>query len=94
MGDGSNHDDIFRNRFVERVEHLTKVLYFYYFGLKARIGPWVDPSGLKGEVSSYPDAEPIFDDFPTVQSIQGFEEWLKRGESLIMEANVERRFSG
>ena len=93
LGDGSKTPDPFRERFVDRVEHLSKVLYFYYFTLQRRIGAWNDLSGLKGEVSSYPDAAPIFDDFPTVQSIQGFEEWLERGKRLIREANVERRFS-
>jgi hypothetical protein len=93
LGDGSNTGDIFRDRFVDRVEHLTKVLYFYYFALKARIGSYVDPIGLEGEISCYPDAMPVFDGFPTVQSIQGFEEWLERGKALIKEANVERRFS-
>lgn len=93
LGDGSNHDDPFRNKFVARVEHLSKVLYFYYFVLKTRIGPWNDMAGLEGEMSSYPDAVPVFDDFPVVQSIEGFEAWLERGEYLIREANVERRFS-
>lgn len=93
LGDGSNHDDPFRDKFVERVEHLSRVLYFYYFTLKTRIGPWNHMSGLEGEMSSYPDAVPVFDDFPTVQSIEGFEEWLERGEHLIRKANAERRFS-
>jgi hypothetical protein len=93
LGDGSNNDDPFRERFVDRVEHLSKVLYFYYFSLKNRIGSWNDLSRLKGEMSSYPDATPVFDDFPTVASIQGFEEWVERGKFLIQQANVERRFS-
>jgi hypothetical protein len=93
LGDGSNSGDIFRDRFVDRVENLTKVLYFYYFALKSRIGSHVDQSGLDGEMSSYPDAIPVFDNFPTVQSVRGFEDWLERGKALIKEANVERRFS-
>jgi hypothetical protein len=93
LGDGSNSGDVFRDRFVERVEHLTKVLYFYYFALRSRIGDHVDLSTLEGEMSSYPDAMPVFDGFPTIQSIQGFEEWLERGKALVKEANAERRFS-
>ena len=93
LGDGSKTHDPFRGHFVERVENLCKVLYFYYFTLQKRIGAWNDMSGLKGEMSSYPDATPVFDDFPTVQSIQGFEEWLERGKTLIREANVEQRFA-
>jgi len=94
LGDGSNNDDVFRDRFVYRVEQLCRVLYFYYFTLKSRIGSWVgeEMSALRGEWSSYPDSSSVFDDFPTVNSIQGFEEWLERGKALIREANVEKRF--
>ncbi|KAH9207980.1 hypothetical protein DL95DRAFT_312732, partial [Leptodontidium sp. 2 PMI_412] len=93
LGDGSNNNDPFRDRFVERVEHLSKVLYFYYFTMKKRIGSWNDLSRLGGEISSYPDAEPVFDDFPTIASIEGFEQWLERGKDLIRQANCEKQFS-
>lgn len=77
---------------MERVELLSKALYFYYFTVKNRIGSWNELGRLRGEMSSYPDAEPVFDDFPTVASIEGFEEWLNRGLDLIKEANCEKRF--
>lgn len=93
LGDGSNTDDPFRDKFVERVDHLCKVLYFYYFTLKNKIGSWNNLESLDGEISSYPDSTPIFQDFPTVNSVEGFEDWMERGQMLIREANVERRFS-
>lgn len=92
LGDGSAVQDPFRERFIDRVELLSRGLYFYYFTVLKRIDSWGDTSGLKGEMSSYPDAESVFDDFPKIASIEGFEAWLARGIDLIKEANCERRF--
>jgi hypothetical protein len=93
LGDGSREDDPFRDRYIYRVKLLSRVLYFYYFTVKNKIGPWYDISALQGAISSYPDSIPVFDDFPMMCSLQGFEEWMDRGKSLIQKANVQRRFS-
>jgi hypothetical protein len=93
LGDGSHEYDPFRERFIERVKLLSRVLYFYFFTVKEKIAPWYDIRGLQGVWSSYPDSKPVFDDFPIVCSIVAFAEWKDRGKGLIREADVQGLFS-
>lgn len=93
LGDGSAIQDDSRDRYVERVKKITRVLYFYYCNAKKKLPSWTDPQSLKGIQSRYADAEPIFDDFPHTDSIEGFHEWMTHGQDLIHEAGVQQRLS-
>lgn len=90
-GDGRNETDIFRLQYVERVRHLTTVLYFYFFTAKRRIISWVKPEGLEGAWSSYADTLPLWDDYPTEESLVGFERWLEYGKQLVRDAGGKAR---
>lgn len=86
--------------FIDRVRMLSKVLYLYSLTVKTKIPPI--PFGgqgemtdrLAGEWSTYPDAQTVWDDFPAVCSVEGFEEWMARGRQLIAEVNVQGTFPG
>lgn len=93
FGDGSAIRDDSRDRYIDRVQTLTRVLYFYYCNAKKKLPPFLDPHSLKGVQSCYADAEPIFDEFPHEDSIEGFHNWMKHGQELIHEAGVQRRLS-
>lgn len=92
LGDGSKTRDDCTERYIERVNSLTRVLYFYYCNAKKKLPSWTDPQSLKGVRSTYADTERvIFDDFPSFDSIDGFHEWMKRGHDLIYQAGVHQR---
>jgi hypothetical protein len=93
LGDGSDEPDPSRDRYVERVRCLSRVLYFYYFTAKRRVGSWCEPNSLHGVWSTYADAAPIFDDLPCVESIEGFHDWMEQGKQLVCQAGVQRRLS-
>ncbi|KAH0559841.1 hypothetical protein GP486_003638 [Trichoglossum hirsutum] len=92
LGDGSNEPDPSRDRYVDRVRCLSRVLYFYYFTAKRRVSSW-NAIALEGVLSVYADAAPIFDDFPRVESIGGFHNWMEQGKQLVCQAGVQRRLS-
>lgn len=93
LGDGSNKD-LFRDRFVERARELSKVLYFYFFTVKRRLGSWSEShSDLEGMISFYADATPVFDDFPASESIDGFQNWMAHGKVLLYQAGVVQKLA-
>jgi ribosomal protein L37AE/L43A len=94
LGDGSNKDDIFRDRFVERVRRLSMTLYFYYCSMMRRLPGFSDARAeLRGTPSTYADAASFFDDFPVEESIEGFERWMETGKELVRHAGVAQRLS-
>lgn len=78
-------------QYVERVKALTMVLYFYFFTAKRRISSWTTPEGLKGLWSRYADTLPMWDDFPTEESVDGLERWLEKGKDLVRDAGGKAR---
>jgi hypothetical protein len=94
LGSGSPEPDPFRDKFVERVRGLIKILYFYYFSAKRSISSWTyyterDLQELGGVWSSYPDSVSVWDDFPVDESVSGFEEWVERGKGVIKRARAK-----
>lgn len=87
LGDGGVHPDEGKQRFETRVRSLCKVLYFYYCNLRKKIPSWSNTGSLDGVWS------PVFDDFPKVEPIEAFEEWMEKGKELIRLAGVQRRIS-
>jgi hypothetical protein len=87
LGDGSQQHDPFRDRCIDRVKQLSKVLYFYYFMVKEKIGLWQDirdQQALRGVWSNYLDTNCVFDDFPVFCSTEAFEVWMERGKALMI----------
>ena len=93
LGDGGMTEDIGKERFEDRVRRLCKGLYFYYCNARKKLPAFSDPQGLDGVWSSYADASTIYDDFPKVESIEAFTQWMERGKELIVEAGVAQRTS-
>lgn len=93
LGDGSTTKDEARDRYIYRVQSLTRVLYFYFCNAKKKLPSWTDLHSLKGVQSCYADAEPIFDEYPHDDSIEGFQEWMKHGQELISQARVQQQLS-
>lgn len=94
LGDGSKVRDASTERYIDRVNSLTRVLYFYYCNAKKKLPPWTNPQSLKGVRSIYADTElAVFDDFPCHDSIDGFDDWMQHGQELIHQAGVQQRLS-
>lgn len=93
LGSGSSDPDPFRDKFVERVRGLMRILYFLYFEAKRNVPSFTyynesEHRQLGGVWSSYPDSESVWDDFPTIESVAGFEEWVERGKTVIKQSNA------
>lgn len=90
LGDGGRQEqvDIVKQRFEDRVTRLCRVLYFYYCNIRKKLPSFSDTKGLEGIWSRYADAGLVYDDFPKIESLSGFQEWMSRGKELIVEAGV------
>ncbi|EEP76958.1 conserved hypothetical protein [Uncinocarpus reesii 1704] len=93
LGDGGTKPDIHKERYEDRVKGLCKVLYFYYVSVKLKLPSWMTPGELDGVWSTYADADQVWDDFPSVATIEGFEMWMQRGKALLKQAGVRDRIS-
>lgn len=93
LGDGGVKPDAAKERYEERVRSLCKILYFYYTSVKLKLPAWRTPDNLDGMWSNYADATSIWDDFPAIATVEGFEAWMARGKQLIQEADVKSRIS-
>lgn len=67
------------------------VLYFYFFVAKRSIGSFMNPEGISGTWSNYADTLPMWDDFPVVEGLDAFEEWLEMGKGLVRDAGGKSR---
>lgn len=94
-GDGGPYDTISKQRYIKRLQELTKVLYFYFCSAKCKLPSWLtDTSGLQGIYSSYAGTNAsFFDDFPHANSITAYEEWMNHGRRLVCLAETEKRFA-
>lgn len=73
-----------RNMFIERVHHICKIIYFYFFDVKNKRLPksMIDTVLPETWQSLYADANPrrvIVEKLPTVESMDGFEQWMQDG---------------
>jgi hypothetical protein len=95
LGDGSNLSDTGKQSFECRVSSLCRVLYFYYCSARRKIPSWSDAANLNGFWCSYADTSLVaFDDFPQEESIDGFNAWMKRGQTLINGADAVGKMGG
>lgn len=78
-----------KDRFATRVQTLCRILYFYYCSMQRRLPASSDRSGLRGKFSRYADTgTEVWEVYPSVESVEGFEAWMRDGEVKIREANV------
>jgi len=70
-------------RFIYRMDELVKVLYFSFCNARWKLQSFVSTTTLDGAWSTYADAEPIFDKFPSSNTIEGFESWMEAGKDVI-----------
>ena len=89
-GDGGVNDETSKQRYLQRLQRLTLVLYFYYCSAKSKLPSYVAADGLQGIQCSYPRTTPFFDNFPCENTISGFESWMKQGKDLVRRAQAER----
>ena len=75
--------------FTSRVKKLTQVLYCYYFVARKKMPPWSGqlPSKIR---SVYADVEPIYEDLPLTDSLDGFHAWMQKGQAVIHAAKVQQ----
>ena len=85
---GSACNDGLRDRFVDRVDSLLRILYFYYVYAYQKLPSGVDPRSFEGVRSVYADARPVYEEFPRDGSLNGFQAWLDYGEKVIELAGV------
>ena len=83
-------------RFTSRVKKLAQILYCYYFVARKKMSPWGGqaPSKIR---SVYADVEPVYEDLPLTDSLDGFHDWMQKGQSIIQAAksqpNIARSLS-
>ncbi|OJJ47689.1 hypothetical protein ASPZODRAFT_1744628 [Penicilliopsis zonata CBS 506.65] len=94
LGDGGHDPDPSQQHYVDRVELLCRILYVYYTCVLAKLPSWSTSEVPKGTWSNYADAEnPVWDDFPSDPTDNGFQKWMNRGRELIEEAGVPGRLA-
>lgn len=91
---GSQKSSADHERYEYRVQNLCKILYVYYTSIRLKLPSWVGPdTAPDGVWSMYADAAPVWDDFPSVPTAEGFKSWMERGKELIREADVQSRIA-
>ena len=74
-------------RFTSRVTKLAQILYCYYFVARKKMPPWSGqlPSKVR---SVYADVEPIYEELPLTDSLDGFDAWMQKGQAIVQTAKV------
>ena len=75
-------------RFISRVTKLAQILYCYYFVARKKMSL---PSGQPGSKirSLYADIEPVYEDLPQTDSLDGFHAWMQNGQAVVQAARVQ-----
>lgn len=90
---GSN-TDTGHERYEYRVQNLCKILYVYYTSIRLKLPSWAGPDTVPDGVwSMYADAAPVWDDFPSDPTAEGFKSWMDKGKELIIQAGVKGRIA-
>ncbi|KAI9375686.1 hypothetical protein BJX61DRAFT_531399 [Aspergillus egyptiacus] len=92
LGDGGREPDPSKQHYVDRVDLLCRILYVYYTCVLAKLPSWSASEVPKGIWSTYADAEnPVWDDFPSDPTDEGFKKWIDRGAELIEQSGAPVR---
>lgn len=86
IGDSPNE------RFTSRVTKLAQILYCYYFVARKKMSSWTDqlPSKIR---SIYADVEPLYEDLPLSDSLDGFQTWMWKGQAVVQVAKVHQHIA-
>ncbi len=75
--------------FISRVTKLAQILYCYYFVARKKMSPWSGqlPSKIR---SIYADVEPLYEDLPVTDSLDGFHAFMEKGRAVVQAAKVQQ----
>ena len=69
-----------------RVQKIAQILYCYYFVARKKLSP--SSRQLPSRIYSvYPDVQPVYEDLPVTDSLEGFHAWMQHGQAVVQEAN-------
>ena len=87
VGDSPNE------RFTSRVTKLAHILYCYYFVAGKKMSSSSDqlPSKIR---SAYADVQPLYEDLPQSDSLDGFHAWMQKGQAVVQVAKLHRNIAG
>ena len=85
---GDNPDE----HFTSRVTKLAQILYCYFFVARKKISPWCAqlPSKIR---SVYSDIEPIYEELPLTDSLDGFHDWMQKGQAIVQAAELQQNMT-
>lgn len=78
--------------FTSRVAKLAQVLHCYYFVARKKMSPCSDqlPSKIR---SIYADLEPVYEELPLTDSLDGFHAWMQKGHAVVQAAKVQQNIA-
>ena len=89
-GTGGPNDDISKQRYIQRLTQLTRMLYFYFCSAKRKLPNYLALADLQGTEIPHSGGTPFFDNFPHDYTIEGWEAWMEQGNNLVRRAIAER----
>lgn len=92
-GDCTTHPDHSTvEPFLDRATSLAHILYCYYFVVKKK--SWSESSNTQRTVLSvHPDANPVEENLPEDDTLEGFRKWLSHGHDLIRGSSVQQHLA-
>ena len=78
--------------FVSRVKKIAQILHCYFFVARKKISPWSGqlPSKIH---SAYPDFEPVYEELPLTDSLDGFHTWMQHGQAVVQGAKPQQHIT-
>lgn len=79
-------------RFTSRVTKLAQILYCYYFVARKKMTSCIGqlPSKIR---SVYADVEPVYEDLPLTDSLDGFHAWMQKGQAVVQSARFQQNIA-
>ena len=72
---------------ITRTESLAQTLYFWYCAFQKKLQATVGETAYmpaEGQLSKYADVNPVWEEYPTTDTQEGFWEWIGKGPELII----------
>lgn len=77
---------------ISRVTKLAQILYCYYFVARKKTSSSSDQ--LPGNIRSiYADIEPVYEELPLNDSLDGFHAWMQKGQAVVQAAKVQQNIT-
>lgn len=85
---GNSPDEVF----VSRVKKIARILHCYFFVARKKMSPWTEqlPSKIH---SVYPDLEPVYEELPLTDSLDGFHAWMQHGQAVVQGAKPQQNIT-